>query len=177
MQCARLYFNIEIEFTLANKPLMPISKPHPNPRIEKIITQSELSFRKHFLLRTNFSLYVFLDKIESITYGFRFQPHQFKWGVPNIELQDVHPLTEFGLQDKGIYKVLNSPWMDEYFHYNIIVKGHSDYAFGHDNHYIIKFEDSIFEIISTGVEEVQLNEAEISAIAIEGIDWLANNAG
>jgi len=156
---------------------MPISKPRPNPRVEKIIAQAELSFRKQFLLCTNFYLYVLIDKKESITYGFRFRPHHFKWGAPNIELQDIHQLTEFGLQDKGIYRVLNSPWMDEYFHYNIIIKGHSDYAFEHDNHYIIKFEHSIFEIISTGIEEVQLTEGEISAIAVEGIDWLAKNAG
>lgn len=80
---------------------------------------------------------------------------QFKFGNPNDEAIEGHPLYDLGLEPYSIQKVLESEWIKELIQMNAVHPSHQDKYFAKYEHFIFFFHDTCFEIIAEGysVEE------------------------
>jgi hypothetical protein len=77
--------------------------------------------------------------------------HSVKFGGPNDEVMEGHPLSGKGLSPYGAHRVVNSRWIAEEEQINSV---HSMHRGGwHDslNHYLFCFHDSMFECLAHGV--------------------------
>lgn len=72
---------------------------------------------------------------------------QFKFGNPNDEAIEGHPLFHIGLQPYAIQEVENSNWIKELMKMNSVHPYHNDSMFEDYQHYIFFFHDSCFEIV------------------------------
>ena len=72
---------------------------------------------------------------------------QFKFGNPNDEAIEGHPLFDYGLQPYAIQEVENSKWVKELIKMNSVHPYHKDSMFENYQHYIFFFHDTCFEIV------------------------------
>ena len=75
---------------------------------------------------------------------------QFKFGSPNDESINGHPLYKFGLQPYSIQKVTESEWIEELIMINSVHPYHKDEQFSKYKHFIFFFHDTCFEIVAEG---------------------------
>ena len=75
---------------------------------------------------------------------------QFKFGNPNDEAINGHPLFEHGLRPYSIQKVIESDWIRELIKMNSVHPYHSDEQFSKFEHFIFFFHDTCFEIVAEG---------------------------
>jgi hypothetical protein len=75
---------------------------------------------------------------------------QFKFGNPNDESINGHPLYELGLQPYSIQKVNESEWIQELIKMNSVHPYHKDELFSKYEHFIFFFHDTCFEIVAKG---------------------------
>jgi len=73
---------------------------------------------------------------------------QFKFGNPNDESIEGHPLYNLGLEPYSIQKVIDSEWIKELIKMNSVHPNHKDEHFSDYEHFIFFFHDTCFEIIS-----------------------------
>jgi len=80
---------------------------------------------------------------------------QFKFGNPNDEAMEGHPLYKLGLEPYSIQKVIDSEWIKELIKINSAHPYYKGEHFSEDEHFIFFFHDTCFEIVSEGysVEE------------------------
>ena len=75
---------------------------------------------------------------------------QFKFGNPNDETINGHPLYKLGLKPYSIQKVIDSKWIKEIKKMNSVHPHHNDKDFSKCKHFIFFFHDTCFEIIAEG---------------------------
>ena len=75
----------------------------------------------------------------------------YRFGSPNSESLENHPLFELGLENCTIYKVLDSLWLDELEEDYRDTSQVSDEIWESSEHYIFTFKDSCFEIIANKI--------------------------
>ncbi len=75
---------------------------------------------------------------------------QFKFGNPNDESINGHPLHKHGLQPYSIQKVNESEWIKELVKMNSVHPYHKDEQFSKYEHFIFFFHDTCFEIVAEG---------------------------
>jgi len=77
----------------------------------------------------------------------------FKCGYPNEEIY-IHYVyyTQESLQKYSVYQMLDSDWIKELILFNKVHQRHSDAIFNGFKHFIILFEDEVFECICTSYE-------------------------
>ena len=75
---------------------------------------------------------------------------QFKFGSPNDEAMEGHPLYELGLEPYSIQKVIESEWIKELSKMNSVHPYHKDEHFSNYEHFIFFFHDTCFEIVAEG---------------------------
>lgn len=73
---------------------------------------------------------------------------QFKFGNPNDESINGHPLYKLGLQPYSIQKVIESEWIKELIKMNSVHPYHKDERFSKYEHFIFFFHDTCFEIVA-----------------------------
>lgn len=76
----------------------------------------------------------------------------FKFGRPNDEAIEGHPLYHLGLKPYAIQKLENSDWIEKLRKMNTVHPNHSDSMFEGLQHYIFFFHDRCFEIVSKNYE-------------------------
>ena len=86
---------------------------------------------------------------------------QFKFGNPNDESINGHPLYELGLQSYSIQKVTESEWIKELIKMNSVHPYHKDEQFSKYEHFIFFFHDTCFEIVAEGYSIEQSSETTI----------------
>ena len=77
---------------------------------------------------------------------------QFKFGYPNEEVIDGHPLSKLGLDIWGGVEILDSPWLDEIKETNRVHRNHSDDMFSGYRHFILTYQDFILEVLAEGYQ-------------------------
>lgn len=74
-----------------------------------------------------------------------------KFGYPNDEAQGGHPLYHKGLDNYGIYEVLNSSWISEQKKQNLVCfPDRTDFSW--KRHFIFCFHDSTFECLAEALK-------------------------
>lgn len=84
---------------------------------------------------------------------------QFKFGNPNDESINGHPLYKLGLQPYSIQKVTESEWIKELVKMNSVHPYHKDEQFSKYKHFIFFFHDTCFEILAEGYSIEQSPES------------------
>ena len=72
---------------------------------------------------------------------------QYKFGSPNDEAINGHPLYNYGLQPYKFFEVKNSEWIKNLMEMNRGHPNHKDEYFNKCRHFIYFFHDNCFEII------------------------------
>ena len=86
---------------------------------------------------------------------------QFKFGSPNDEAMNGHPLYHLGLEPYSIQKVLDSEWIKELIKMNSVHPHHRDEAFEKYEHFIFFFHDTCFEIVAEGYSIEENSESSM----------------
>jgi hypothetical protein len=73
---------------------------------------------------------------------------QFKFGNPNDEAIEGHPLYDLGLEPYSIQKIIDSEWIKKLIKMNSIHPYHMDEQFEKYEHFIFFFHDTCFEIVA-----------------------------
>jgi hypothetical protein len=77
----------------------------------------------------------------------------FKCGYPNDEIYFAYDYYTQGSMEKYcLYEVLESGWIKELCKMNSVHPRHTDDLFKNDRHFIILFEDEVFECIAKSYE-------------------------
>jgi hypothetical protein len=134
-----------------------------------IVTEVKLSknykfMYENFAILTQHKSYLFLETIGENTHALCFDSHNTRYGGPNDEAHDGHPLSKFGLGCCGLYIVENSPWIYESMIANRVHTRHSDSMFDSLKHYIACFKDLKFESICREMKEVIFTKTEVQAL-------------
>jgi hypothetical protein len=85
--------------------------------------------------------------------------HITRFGYPNDEALEGHPLWDKGLGAYGIYEVLNSSWKAQLAEQNLVCfpNPHPD-AGARSRHYVFTFHESTFECIAEGLTLTVIQE-------------------
>ena len=86
---------------------------------------------------------------------------QFKFGNPNDEAMEGHPLYDLGLEPYSIQKVIDSEWIKELTKMNSIHPYHKDEQFDKFEHFIFFFHDTCFEIVAEGYSIEENSESNM----------------
>ena len=76
----------------------------------------------------------------------------FKFGSPNSEVLNGHPYFKFGLRAHMFYEIQNSDWIEEIIKINSVHPRHEKWLFDDYFHYVLTFQDSMFECIAQSYE-------------------------
>ncbi len=87
---------------------------------------------------------------------------QYKFGYPNDEAIEAHPLYKLGLEPYSIQKVVDSEWISELKKMNSVHPSHNDKRFDKYEHFIFFFHDTCFEIVAEGYSLVENSESNLS---------------
>lgn len=74
--------------------------------------------------------------------------YAYKFGPPNDEAIEGHPLYKMGLEPYSTYSVSNSSWIKELKNMNSVHLHHDDKQFQKYKHYIWTFHDTTFECVA-----------------------------
>lgn len=74
-----------------------------------------------------------------------------KFGAPNDESIEGHPLYGRGIDVGGAYIVMNSPWLEELKKINSVHPQFDDKSWEGKRHYLLFFKDNTFECIAEDV--------------------------
>ncbi len=86
---------------------------------------------------------------------------QFKFGNPNDEAIEGHPLYNLGLEPYSIQKVVESEWIKDLIKMNSVHPYHRNDQFDKFEHFIFYFHDTCFEIVADGYSIEQTYESNI----------------
>lgn len=78
--------------------------------------------------------------------------HSYKFGAPNDEAFQGHPLSENGLEPYGTFKIQNSTWVQELCKQNSVHPYHSDEIFRNLIHFVWSFHDTTLEVVAKSYE-------------------------
>ena len=73
---------------------------------------------------------------------------QFKFGNPNDEAIEGHPLYKLGIEPYSIQIVIESEWIKELRIMNSVHPYHKDESFSNYKHFIFFFHDTCFEVVA-----------------------------
>ena len=82
----------------------------------------------------------------------------FKCGYPNEEIYMHYDYyTRFSMKKNILYELIESDWLNELRVMNSVHLRHSDSIFENDKHFIILFEDEVFECIATSYKLIGID--------------------
>jgi hypothetical protein len=71
-----------------------------------------------------------------------------KFGDPNDEAIEGHPLYGRGIDAGGAYIIMNSPWLEELKKINSVHPQFDNQSWSEKRHYLLFFKDNAFECIA-----------------------------
>jgi hypothetical protein len=77
---------------------------------------------------------------------------EIRFGGPNDEAMEGHPLDGRGLALYRAHEVMNSTWIEEAIKVNSVHPNHSDATFRQLHHYALLFHDEMLEALARGIE-------------------------
>jgi hypothetical protein len=77
---------------------------------------------------------------------------QIRFGGPNDEAIEGHPLHGKGLAGYRAHEVVNSAWIEDAIRVNSVHPSHSDAPFRRLRHYVLLFHDEMLEALARGIE-------------------------
>lgn len=86
-----------------------------------------------------------------------------RYGLPNDEAMAGHPLFAKGLNDSGVYEVINSSWIRQVTERNRIAFPNNSEWIATKRHFIFVLKDKTFECIANGLR------ASVSILSFESI--------
>jgi len=96
----------------------------------------------------------------------RFNSWCHKFGYPNEEVLNGHPLYEYGLQFYDFHVVENSPWIAEMRGHNRAHPHHADWLFADLKHWVITFHDTTLEVVGKEASVVGIYEFDDPAATL-----------
>lgn len=75
-----------------------------------------------------------------------------RFGMPNDEALEGHPLWGSGLRAYEAHRVINSAWLEEHIRWNSVHSSHSDATWRELDHYLLAFHDDMIEALALGIE-------------------------
>ncbi len=75
-----------------------------------------------------------------------------RFGGPNDEAIEGHPLHGRGLAAYRAHEVINSAWIEERIRVNSVHPLHSETRFRELHHYVLLFHDEMLEALAHGIE-------------------------
>jgi hypothetical protein len=75
-----------------------------------------------------------------------------RFGMPNDEAIEGHPVWGRGLRAYKAHMVMNSAWLEEHIRWNRVHPSHSDASWRELNHYLLAFHDDTIEVLARGIE-------------------------
>jgi hypothetical protein len=78
--------------------------------------------------------------------------HSIKFGGPNNEAMNGHPLYGRGLEPYAAHVVHNSQWLEQERVINSVHPYHSDETYAQLNHYLLAFHDETFEALAQSID-------------------------
>jgi len=127
---------------------------------------------ENFVVSSQRRLLLLLEKEQDIIHCLSFDFKIYKYGYPNDEVG--HPMMKYGLGFYGLFKVENSPWIEELLAANSGHPHHSDSNYNKYKHYIAKFKDVTLEVVADDAKEIQLPASEIMAFVNKEMACLEN---
>ncbi len=127
---------------------------------------------ENFVLATQGTTYLFLEKSESSIFGVKFNSRLVKYGSPNDEARSGHPLAKYGLGYYGFFEVENSSWLIVQIEQNRVHPRHSDELFEGYKHYVACFQDVMLEVTSTSYTEFEISLSELNSLIQEQVNFL-----
>lgn len=128
---------------------------------------------ENFVVVTQHEVFLMLEKRGDAVFCLRFNSlSQMKYGGPNDEAINSHPLYKYGLGPYGLYEVRNSPWIKEQMIANRVHPQHSDDLFNHRRHFIACFKDVTFEVTCDSFEETQMSVVAFTSLLAKQLDKL-----
>ena len=91
---------------------------------------------------------------------------QYKFGDPNDEAIEGHPLYKYGLSAYAFFEVMSSEWINTLMEMNRVHPYHKDEHFSEYKHFIYFFHDNCFEVVcksytydimATNIKEAVIN--------------------
>ena len=76
---------------------------------------------------------------------------ELRFGGPNDEAINGHPLYGRGLDGYRAHEVLNSAWIEDAIKVNSVHPNHSDAPFRELHHYALLFHDEMLEALARGI--------------------------
>ena len=135
------------------------------PIITEIILKNHYDFMyENFVIATQFDAYLLLKKNNQFVDVLKFDSTVIKYGSPNDEGRDAHPLTKYGDFIYGFYEVKNSPWITEQMIGNRSHSQHEDSMFSNLKHYLVCFKDVMFEVTCESYKEIKMSVQEINSL-------------
>jgi hypothetical protein len=94
-----------------------------------------------------------------------------KYGGPNDEVIEAHPLSRFGLDCGNFYMLQNSEWKEELQKINSVHDQYDPRNWIGLNHYILVFRESILECLASGYSVRRYKEefAEVVSLVTQKI--------
>jgi hypothetical protein len=94
-----------------------------------------------------------------------------KFGDPNDEVIEGHPLYGRGIDVGEAYIVMNSPWLEELKKINSVHPQFDDESWAGKRHYLLFFKDNTFECIAEDVTS-QVKERPLPEVVSAEVDML-----
>lgn len=80
------------------------------PEVREVTLKKEYRFMyENFIVSSQQNLYLLLEEDNEIIDALKFNFLIYKFGYPNDEVLESHPMYKFGLSFYGLYEVINSP--------------------------------------------------------------------
>ena len=145
------------------------------PKISEVKLSREYScMYENFVVLTQTGTYLLLEMDGDNIYALHFDAPTCKYGGPNDETHNAHPMSKYGLGFYGLFEIENSPWIEALMVANRIHPRHSDSTFTGYRHYIACFKDVKFESVCREMKEIVLSKPEFDALLNQELFKLTN---
>lgn len=143
------------------------------PIVKEIKLKKEYKFMyENFLISGQQDLYLLLEENDGLLDTLRFKFLIYKYGYPNDEAMDAHPMAKYGLGFYGLFEVLNSPWIIEIRNSNWIHPRHNNNMYNDYKHYIARFKDVTLDVICSKMDELQMTKGQLIEIVNKEIEFI-----
>jgi len=146
----------------------------PKPEIVELELSNDYKFMyENFLISTQHDSYLLLEEKNGAIHALKFEGSTIRYGSPNDEGRDAHPLTRYGALTYGFYEVKNSSWIEEQMIGNRSHPRHSDDMFKNEKHYIVCFKDVMFEAICRSYSLEKMSKEGVVTLVTQELDDLS----
>jgi len=132
------------------------------PLVSEVQLSRDFRFMyENFTLVTQDETFLLMERDGDEMHALKFDSPNIKYGAPNDEARNGHPLAKYGLGLYGLFEVENSSWVTEAMTANRVHPSHSDKLFVGQRHFVACFKDVMLEVRCRNMEEVTMTSTQI----------------